>query len=513
MPPSGRVKLGRDSQLIDLDLDRSGGQPLNEQLYKGIKSLILAGVLRSGARLPASRILARELEISRNTVLAAYDQLLAEGFTEARPGAGTRVSADLPDLSGDLRAAGPLPADATAPPPLPARVLDLISRHSPGPGTHRPFLPGLPDVAAFPFDEWGRAVGRFWRRPPLALLEDRDGRGHGPLRRAIAGYLVAVRGAKCTADQVIITSGAQQGIDLCVRVLLEPGAPVVMENPGYRGLISAFSSAGAKVVQAPVDSEGLDMARARRLAPHPRLLAVTPSHQFPLGSTMSLARRLDLLAWARDAGFWVLEDDYDSEYRYRGRPLAALQGLDGGDRVIYVGTFSKVMFPALRLGYLVVPEPLIDAFVRLRGAVDDFPALAMQPVLADFMESGRFGAHVRRMRQIYGERQAVLLDEMIRRFDGLFDLPDDDAGMQLTVTLAPDGPGGNLADGSITREAAAFDITARALSGYYTGLGRRHGLVLGYTAYPADALKRAAGLLEQAVGRALAGGQETRILT
>ena len=290
MPPSGRVKLGRDSQLIDLSLDRSGGQPLNEQLYKAIKGLILAGALRSGGRLPASRILARELEVSR-------------------------VSADLPDLSGDLRAAGPLPVDAAAPPPLPARVLDLMSRHTPGPGTHRPFLPGLPDVAAFPFDEWGRAVGRFWRRPPMELLNDRDGRGHGPLRRAIADYLVAVRGAKCTADQVIITSGAQQGIDLCVRVLLEPGAPVVMENPGYRGLISAFSSAGAKVVQAPVDGEGLDVARARRLTPHPRLLAVTPSHQFPLGSTMSLARRLDLLAWARDAGFWVLEDDYDSEYR------------------------------------------------------------------------------------------------------------------------------------------------------------------------------------------------------
>ncbi|MEQ9556705.1 MAG: PLP-dependent aminotransferase family protein [Rhodospirillales bacterium] len=505
MPPSGRVKLGRDSQLIDLDLDRSGALPLNEQLYKGIKGLILAGVLRSGARLPASRILARELEISRNTVLAAYDQLLAEGFTEARPGAGTRVSADLPDLSGDLRAAGPLPADAAAPPPLPARVLDLTSRHTPGPGVLRPFLPGLPDVAAFPFDEWGRAVGRFWRRPPLALLEDRDGRGHGPLRRAIADYLVAVRGAKCTADQVIITSGAQQGIDLCVRVLLEPGAPVVMENPGYRGLISAFSSAGAKVVQAPVDGEGLDVAQARRLAPHPRLLAVTPSHQFPLGSTMSLARRLDLLAWARDAGFWILEDDYDSEYRYRGRPLAALQGLDGGDRVIYVGTFSKVMFPALRLGYLVVPEPLVDAFVRLRGAVDDFPALAMQPVLADFMESGRFGAHVRRMRQVYGERQAVLRDELTARFDGLFDVPDDDAGMHLTVTLAPGGPGGSLADGAIAREAAALDITARALSGYYDGPKRRHGLVLGYTAYPADALKRAAALLEQAVGRALAG--------
>lgn len=513
MPPSGRLKLGRDSHLIDLDLDRSRALPLNEQLYKGIKGLILAGVLRSGARLPASRILARELEISRNTVLAAYDQLLAEGFTEARPGAGTRVSVDLPDLSGDLRAAGPLPDDFADPPPLPARVLDLMSRRTPGPAAHRPFLPGLPDVSAFPFEEWGRAVGRFWRRPPLALLEDRDGRGHAPLRRAIADYLVAVRGAKCTADQVIITSGAQQGIDLCVRVLLEPNAPVVMENPGYRGLISAFSSAGARVVQAPVDDEGLDVARARMLVPQPRLLAVTPSHQFPLGSTMSLTRRLDLLAWARDAGFWVVEDDYDSEYRYRGRPLAALQGLDGGGRVIYVGTFSKVMFPALRLGYLVVPEPLVDAFVRLRGAVDDFPALAMQPVLADFMDSGRFGAHVRRMRQLYGDRQAVLRDELCRRFAGLFDVPDDDAGMHLTVTLAPDGPGGRLADGAITREAAAFDITARALSGYYDGAERRQGLVLGYTAYPADALKASAALLEQAVARALGGDQEARILT
>ena len=504
MPPSGRVKLGRDSLLIDLNLDRAGAQPLNEQLYKGIKGLILAGVLRPGARLPASRILARELEVSRNTVLAAFDQLLAEGFTEARPGAGTRVSADLPDLSGDLRAAGQVPDDAADPPPLPARVLDLMSRHMPGPGVLRPFLPGLPDVSAFPFDEWGRSVGRFWRRPPMGLLDDRDSRGHEPLRRAIADYLVAVRGAKCSADQIIITSGAQQGIDLCVRTLLEPGAPVVMENPGYRGLISAFSSAGAKVAQVPVDEEGLDIARARALVPRPRLLAVTPSHQFPLGSTMSLARRLDLLAWARDAGFWVLEDDYDSEYRYRGRPLAALQGLDGGGRVIYVGTFSKVMFPALRLGYLAVPEPLVDAFVRLRGAVDDFPALAMQPVLAEFMDSGRFGAHVRRMRQIYGERQAVLRDELVRRFAGRFEVPDDDAGMHLTVILASDGTAPGIADGAITREAAALGITARALSGYYDGTAKRHGLVLGYTAYAPQALRSAAGLLEQAVDRARA---------
>ncbi|MEQ8505879.1 MAG: PLP-dependent aminotransferase family protein [Rhodospirillales bacterium] len=500
---AGRINRGRDAQLIDLDLVRSGGAPLNEQLYKGIKGLILAGVLRPGARLPATRILARDLDVSRNTVLTAYDQLLAEGFTEARPGAGTRVSADLPDLAGDVRSMAPLPEETADPPPLPARMLDLMSRRSPGPMLQRPFLPGVPDVAAFPFDEWGRAVGRFWRRPPMAMLEDRDGRGHRALRQAIADYLVAVRGAKCTADQVIVTSGAQQGIDLCSRVLLEPGDPVVMENPGYRGLISAFSSVGARVVQAPVDGEGLDVARARALEPRPRVLAVTPSRQFPLGETMSLARRLDLLSWARDAGFWVLEDDYDSEYRYRGRPLAALQGLEGGGRVIYVGTFSKVMFPALRLGYLVVPEPLVDAFVRLRGAVDDFPALAMQPVLADFMDSGRFGAHVRRMRQLYAERQTVLRAELVTRFDGLFNVPDDDAGMHLTVTLAPGRAGRGLADGAITREAAELGITARALSGYYEGTDKRHGLVLGYTAYPADDLRSAAALLERAVTKAL----------
>ena len=506
MPPSGRVKLGRDSQLIDLDLDRSGAQPLNEQLYKGIKGLILAGVLRSGARLPASRILARELEISRNTVLAAYDQLLAEGFTEARPGAGTRVSADLPNLDGEVRTARPLLGSSTGAPPLPDRVLDLMSRRTPG--AHRPFLPGVPDVSAFPFDEWGRAVGRFWRCPPQAFLEDRDGRGHGPLRRAIADYLVAVRGCRCTADQVIVTSGAQQGIDLCARVLLEPGASVVLEDPGYRGLLSSFHTAGATVTAVPVDGEGLDVGYARAHAAEPRIVAVTPSHQLPLGVTMSLGRRLELLRWAREARFWVLEDDYDSEYRYRGRPLAALQGLDGGERVIYAGTFSKVMFPALRLGYLVVPEQLIDPFIRMRGVVDDFPALAMQPALADFIESGRFGAHVRRMRQLYGDCQAGLRDELVRRFQGVFAIPDDDAGMHLTVGITADAD-----DVAITREAATLNITAQALSGYYQGADASHGLVLGYAAYGEDALKDAAGLLEQAVGRALAGDQETRILT
>ena len=280
-----------------------------------------------------------------------------------------------------------------------------------------------------------------------------------------------------------------------------------MENPGYRGLISAFSSAGAEIVQVPVDGEGMDIEAARRLVPDPRVVAVTPSHQFPMGETMSLSRRLDLLSWARDAGFWVLEDDYDSEYRYRGRPLAALQGLEGGGRVIYLGTFSKVMFPALRLGYLVVPESLVDAFVRLRGAVDDFPALAMQPVLADFMDTGRFGAHVRRMRQLYAERQVVLREELTGRFSGLFDIPDDDAGMHLTVTLSHSGNLAAIPDGAITREAAELGITARSLSGYFEGPRKRHGLVLGYTAYPAEALRKASGLLEEAVGKALKAGR------
>ena len=493
------VKPGRGAALIDIALDRRG-PPLNEQLYRALKDLILRGVLRPGQRLPATRILAAELDISRNTVLAAYDQLLAEGFTEARPGAGTRVSTDLADLmpAGGRTAPVTGPGGAGAPPPeLPARVLDLLPRRTPGPDALRPFLPGVPDVAEFPFEEWGRAVGRFWRRPPAAMLNARDGRGHEPLRRAIADYLVAVRGAACTADRVIITSGAQQGIDLCARVLLEPGAPVVMENPGYRGLRTAFETAGADVRFAAVDGEGLDVAAARAATPSPRLVAVTPSHQFPLGVTMSLARRLELLAWARDAGFWVLEDDYDSEYRYRGKPLAALSGLDGGARVIYAGTFSKVMFPALRLGYLVVPEPLVTAFLRLRNAVDDFPALAMQPALAEFMESGRFGAHVRRMRQLYGERQAVLREELERRFVGLFAIPDDDAGMHLTVRLAA-----GSADGDVTREADALGLTARALSAYYAGATKDAGLVLGYTAFTPAALRAAAPVLEKAVERA-----------
>ena len=320
----------------------------------------------------------------------------------ARPGAGTLVSPDLPVMvadDGQPTTAGP----SAALPALPDRVLDLPSRRSAGPTENRPFLPCLPDVSLFPFEEWGRSVGRYWRRPVLTDLSNRDIRGHLALRQAVAGYLVAVRGLKCGPDQVIITSGAQQGLDLCARVLLGENQRVIMETPGYRGFLSAFKAAGAVVSPVPVDDEGLDIDVARVVDARPRLVAVTPSHQFPLGVTMSLGRRLALLDWARSAGFWILEDDYDSEFRYRGKPLAALQGLDGGERVIYAGTFSKVMFPALRLGYLVVPDDLVDPFLRLRGVVDEFPALAMQPVLAQFMESGRFGAHVRRMRQIYGE--------------------------------------------------------------------------------------------------------------
>ena len=489
----------RGSPLIEVTLDRDGRVPLSEQLYRALKDLILRGGLRPGAALPATRVLSRDLGVSRNTVLAAYDQLAAEGYTTARPGAGTRVSPELPVPEDIFQSGAGDPGDEGAPPPdLPDRVLDLPSRRSAGPSENVPFLPGLPDVRQFPFDQWGRAVGRFWRRPPMDALDSRDIRGFRPLRRAIADYLATVRGLTCFEEQIIVTSGAQQGIDLCARVLLPEGAVAVMETPGYRGLLSALTAAGAAVIPAPVDNEGLDIEAARMLAPSPRLVAVTPSHQFPLGATMSLPRRLALLDWAREAGFWVLEDDYDSEYRYAGRPLAALQGLDGGRRVIYAGTFSKVMFPSLRLGYLVVPEPLVDPFLRLRGAVDEFPALALQPVLADFMETGKFGAHVRRMRQLYGERQAVLCEELTSRFSGLLAVPDDEAGMHLTLGINQE----SLVDGDIAREAAARGCIARSLSAYCHGPDKVQGLVLGYAAFTEEEIRSAAETLEAAVTQA-----------
>ncbi len=465
--------------MISLSVDRHSADSLHRQIYDQIRDLILGGRIAPATRLPSSRLLAHDLGVSRNTVLNAYEMLLHEGYTEGRVGAGTRVSKVLPEELLSAKRSPRRAPSAAAPAGKLSRLREVWQtgdRRTESP--LRAFRPGLPEIELFPWDVWGRLTGRFWRRPPSNLLTGGELAGYRPLRDAIAAYLSAVRGLDCHAGQVMITAGAQHGLDMIARLIIDPGDGVWLEQPGYSGLRTAFKAAGARPTAVPVDESGIDVAAGRRAAPEAVCAAVTPSHHYPLGVTMSLARRLELLEWAETAGAWIVEDDYDSEYRYGGRPLSALQGLDGGGRVIYVGTFSKVLFPALRLGYVVVPEALIEPFLKLRASVDEHPALAMQPVLAAFFEDGHFAAHVRRMRGLYAERQAALLAALERHAAGLLTATANDAGMHLVAKLGPAFAGD---DREAAARAAAIGLRAPALSGYYAdGQADQQGLVLGY---------------------------------
>ncbi len=354
-----RPRRAPESQVVPfVPFVRPSTVPLYRQIYDAYRSAILTGRLRPGQRLPSTRALALELEISRLPAVNAFEQLLHEGYIEGRVGAGTFVAGAIPD---DLTRAAAAPRPAAPPPPSPP------PRDEGGLG---PFRVSMPALDHFPHRVWGRLLWRHGKRQSSALMAYGDPAGHVPLREAIAEYLGVARGVRCDAAHVLIVSGSQMALQLCAMALLGPGDAVCVEEPGYPGARDALRTSGATVVPIPLDAEGIDVRRLAAQGRRARLVYVTPSHQYPLGISMTAARRLALLAWARGGNRWIVEDDYDSEYRYASRPLGALQGMDRGARVIYVGTFSKVLFPSLRVGYVVVPPPLWDTFVRLREALD-----------------------------------------------------------------------------------------------------------------------------------------------
>jgi GntR family transcriptional regulator/MocR family aminotransferase len=454
---------------------------LFRQLYEGIRRAILSGRFAAGMKLPATRLLAAELGVSRNTIVNGYEQLLAEGYLVGRLGSGTYVAPTLPEEllqthAQHQAARRPLrrgrlvarrgAALAAAPRPVAPRV-----------GLPKPFRPGVPALDAFPVELWLRLTKKYTRRMLAELCDYGAPAGYRPLREAIAGYLQAARGVCCDADQVIVVNGAQHALDLAARVLLDPGEAAWVEDPGYIGARGALLGAGVRVVPVAVDSEGLDVSGAERRDRGARLCYVTPSHQYPLGVTMSLPRRLALLDWASRTGAWIVEDDYDSEFRYAGRPLAALQGLDRDQRVLYVGTFSKVLFPALRLGYLVAPPDLVDAFVAARALADHHSPTLSQAVLAEFIADGHLARHIRRMRKLYAERQVALLQAVHRALDGCVSVAAAEAGLHLVGWLA-DG----MDDREASRRAASHGVEAPPLSAYGVERGARGGLLLGYAA-------------------------------
>jgi GntR family transcriptional regulator/MocR family aminotransferase len=357
-----------------------------------------------------------------------------------------------------------------------------------------PFRMSQPALDHFPFEEWARLNARHARNPRRSLLSYGDPQGHRPLQEALAAYLRISRGVRCEPEQVMVVSGSQQGLDLCARVLLGPGAPAWVEEPGYSGARNAFRMSGARVVPVPVDAEGLDVARGEALSPRARVAYVTPSHQFPLGMTLSAGRRMQLLSWAERSGAWLVEDDYDSEYRYESQPIAALQGLDRAQRVIYLGTLSKVLFPALRVGYLVLPPDLVAPFRRVRDAVDLFPASFHQAVLADFIAEGHFARHLRRMRLLYRERRTALVAALREELGSECEVLGEQAGLHLVLGLPH-----VKRDREVAERAGVLGIRAMPLSGTYAGRARRQGLVLGYSAVPARQMREAVRVLAGAV--------------
>ncbi|MBV7333369.1 PLP-dependent aminotransferase family protein [Chloroflexi bacterium TSY] len=465
--------------------------------------MILSKQFLPGMRLPSIRVLVKELSISRNTVLNAFEQLIAEGYLEARHGSGTYVAQILPDEVSLVRTQQAAPSSRKRTRPLlsqrgaqlaavPQMPMPVVTSPEEKP---RAFLATMPDVDLFPHAIWERLLAKCWRRASHSILLSYENRaGYLPLREAIAAYLGTARGVQCTAEQVIIIAGSQQGIDLTARILLDPGDGVWLEDPGYLGAYGAFTGAGAQICSLPVDSEGLDVEMGITRYPQARLAFVTPSHQFPLGVTMSLKRRLTLLEWASEADAWILEDDYDSEYRYTGRPLAALQGLDQTDRVLYLGTFSKILFPGLRLGYLVVPQDLVDPIIASLFFATQQPPALEQMVLADFMADGHFARHIRRSRTCYAERQAILVEAAQRKLAGLLDIEGAAAGMHLLGWL-PD----NILDKEAGAHLAKHQIDTIPLSTYSFDSGQEGALLLGYTALDEQQIREGVKKLAQAL--------------
>jgi len=468
---------------------RREGENLFQWLYRELREAILEGRFKPGTLLPPTRKLAAEHKIARGTVVRVYDQLLSEGYLESRTGSGTTVHRKLPEKFFSVQK--PVAEKQTRP-----YVLGKLSKRgrlmgvSPflrpnEPGQIRAFSAHRPSVSHFPSDLWSRLGGRHIRLASRAILHADDPLGYFPLREAIAAHLGATRGVLCDADRVMIVSGTQRALDLVARVTLDPGDVVWMEDPGYAGARALFRAAGARVVPVPVDESGLRVSEGIKLAPQARLAYVTPANQFPLCVTLPLERRLKLLEWSRATGAWIFEDDYDSEFRFDGRPLAAMQGLEPGGNVIFSGSFSKMLFPSLRMGYLVLPPHLVGPLRAARSITDRHSPMIDQAILCDFIAEGHFGRYLRRMRQVYAEHQEILLAESQKEWGDRLVVQRVQAGLQTIGWL-----GGGRNDATFAQAAREVGVTLVPLS-YWAMRWKRHdGLQVGFAAVGPSELRR-----------------------
>ena len=464
---------------------RHSEAPAYRWLYASLRDEILEGRLPSGAKLPATRDVARQYRLSRGTIVSAFELLKSEGYLRGTVGSGTYVSKILPDA---LLQVPPAPG----PGPFPQRkkkssVSDYGRRANLFFGYEirpsRAFRPNVPALDLFPTTLWAQITARRWRRASMHLLLGCEPMGYGPLRDAVAHYLNTSRGVKCRPEHIAIVSGVQEALDLTARLLLNPRDRVCMENPGYVGARMAFEAAGAKISAVRLDDEGMELPGQSLRGS--RLVYVTPGHQFPLGITMSLSRRLELLEWAQKSGALIFEDDYDSEYRYSGPPIPALQGFDRSGSVLFAGSFSKVLFPSLRLGYLVIPPQLTALFAATISLTIRHAPLPEQAVLCDFITEGHFGRHLRRMREVYAERLSVLMECAREKLADFLEISEIEAGLQ-TVGWLRAGMDGE----SATRAAAARGVEVFPLSRYSRGRLTREGLQLGFAAVDTREIRR-----------------------
>ena len=479
-----------------ISIDRRAAEPLHRQIYDAYRSAIVHRRLCPRARVPSTRMLAGELGVSRMPVLNAYAQLLAEGYFESRVGAGTLVCSSLPDqLAGPEAASTASTQRLSGARPVSIRSLRLNrDRRAPWHGFGA-FGVGQVAFDHFPIQIWSSLVTRHCRGMGAESAHYGDRMGSVAFRETIADYLRTARGVSCEAAQIIIVSGSQQALEISALVLLNPGSPVWVEEPGYSFMREVLILTGCRIVPVPVDDEGLDVAAGTKLFRKARAAFVTPSHQYPLGVTMSASRRLQLLRWAQNAGSWIIEDDYDSEFRFGCQPIASLQGLDSHARVIYIGTFSKVLFPSLRMGYMVLPPDLIDRFYSVRRAMDLGPPNFYQDVVTDFIREGHFARHIRRMRTLYGDRRSALVEGIRQEFGTAVQIAGAEAGLHLTV-LFPE----LKSDVDLAIKAARHKLWLWPLSPAYVGKASHQGFILGFGNSSAEEMPRTIRKIRSVLG-------------
>lgn len=468
-------------ELPSITVDRNALKPLHRQIYDSFRDAIIQGECVPGQQIPSTRALAVELGISRIPVLNAYAQLMAEGYFESRVGAGTFVSRSLPEgINPRPARTTPIAKLGEGPRPISRRALSLPAHENilwfkgwGAFGVHQPALDH------FPSRIWSSLIQRHCRSPHPDVWHNIQSLGSEKFRNAICTYLRTSRAVRCDPHQIMIVSGSQQALDISARVLVDEKSPVWIEEPGYRLAKNAFTVTGCRLVPVPVDREGMDIAAGIKLCRNARAAYVTPSHQYPLGATMSASRRFQLLNWAQSSGAWIIEDDYDSEYRFESQTVSSLQGLDQNSRVIYIGTFSKVLFPSLRLGYIVIPPDLVDRFIAVRTTMDIFPPYLFQEVLTDFLQEGHFARHIRKMRLLYKERCTALVESIQDQFGSTLEVHGEKAGMHLAVTLPP-----GCSDMEIAVRAAGQGLWLYPISPNYLGSNPRQGFILGYGSTP-----------------------------